>query len=107
MTHKENMKNIVANLPSPPKEFLDSCDNVMQWFKEHSVEKLNKTLTKQSEPIVIYDLEEFMEGHKLEDDVNVTLPYGVLRKLYNDKNTFEMAYGLAMNGAIGEGLSDE
>ena len=82
-------------------------DKLMQWFKEHNVENLNKALTKQNEPIVIYDLEEFMGSQKLEDNVNVTLPYGVLRKLYNDKNTFEMAYGLAMNGAIGEGLSDE
>ena len=82
-------------------------DKLMEWFKEHNVENLNKALTKQNEPIVIYDLEEFMDGQKLEDDVNVTLSYGVLRKLYNDKNTFEMAYGLAMNGAIGEGLSDE
>ena len=82
-------------------------DKLMEWFKEHNVENLNKALTKQNEPIVIYDLEEFMDSQKLEDDVNVTLPYGVLRKLYNERNTFEMTYGLAMNGAIGEGLSDE
>ena len=68
-------------------------DKLMEWFKEHNVENLNKALTKQNEPIVIYNLEEFMDGQKLEDDVNVILPYGVLRKLYNEKCTFEMTHG--------------
>lgn len=75
-------------------------DKLMQWFKEHNVDNLNKTLTRQNEPIVIYDLDEFMDSQKLEDDVNVTLPYGVLRKLYNDKNTFEMAYELMRCGVM-------
>jgi hypothetical protein len=79
-------------------------DKLMEWFKEHNVDNLNKTLTKQNEPIVIYDLEEFMDGQKMEDDVNVTLSYGMLRKLYNDKNTFEMAYELMRCGAV---LEDE
>lgn len=73
-------------------------DKVMEWFKEHNVENLNKALTKQNEPIVIYDLEEFMDGQRLKDDVNVTLSYGVLRKLYNEKCTFEMAYWLIRRG---------
>lgn len=89
MTHKENVRNIVANLPSPPKEFLDSCENVMQWFKEHNVDNLNKTLTRQNEPIVIYDLDEFIDGQKLEDDVNVTLSYGVLRKLTEESQKLD------------------
>ena len=80
-------------------------DKLMEWFKEHNVENLNKALTKQNEPIVIYDLEEFMDGQRLEDDVNLTLPYGVLRKLYDEKRTFEMTHELMNCGAVGEELN--
>ena len=80
-------------------------DKLMEWFKEHNVENLNKALTKQNGPIVIYDLEEFIDSQKLEYDVNVTLPYGVLRKLYDNKCASEMTYELMSCGAIGEKLN--